>query len=945
MGAILTGEDVGDTLTLSANISDATDSGNCKVDVIVNGGLVAASKSVPVKESTVEFDLPANYSYYYLKIVQADGDIAVTAPVWIGEVEAIGVSGLSTDTELPVSGEPISLTLDLYNNETANLDISSIQFTAGGEVIHTVDLAQEGLLTLPVGTASYTFSYTHNGVGAVTLGVTVTGTYNGVEKQYNGVLQLDYIPGAMLTNVLVDGTHGNDYVTGSYSGNYTKLVSLGADNFARVTVETQEITAQMLEDCQLLLISSPAKRTLDGYKTSHFSDAFIQLVADYVAGGGTVVLCGAADYNDSTACQSHTEINKLLTAIGSTLRLRSDEVGEKNDDGTVSYGLSLSNYDQSSPWLSGAEDGMAYSLYSACSVDMGQEGDTDQVYAPQALIYGGENTFSVDMKTDTGYAVEGDVEVVPAGQVVAAAVQETKAGGYIFVAGSAFFSDYSMETDENALQLNGLLMQNILQTVAKQLPVTPIAQMRQGNMGDVFCVEGYVTAGTDNEYNTFFDTVYIQDETGGVTIYPFSEDGLALGTKVQIVGYVDAYQDDLELQVLRYQILEEEPQIIQPKVLSAAQAMDYATYGGQLVQTTGTIVDISYQGTSVTQLKVKDAQGDIATIFIDGYIYSGTTGKNELASFCQLGATVTAAGMCFMHPETGAEISTCCLRVRNCDEITLAAHTHVPELVNAVSPTCTEPGYTGDSVCSICGQTLQTGQTIAALGHDMVVTTVAPTETEQGYDLHTCSRCGESYKDNFVDPLPPTDPCEGYTDVNRNAWYHSAVDYVIVNNLMGSTSSSAKLFAPNNTVSRAMVATILWRQAGQPAAEGTKSFPDVQAGTWYADAVAWCGETGIINGYGNGNFGPNDPITREQLAALLRRYAEKQLHQDVSAQADLDRFSDGASISGWAKADMAWAVSLELIRGKDTSATPALAPLDQASRAELAQILQRFLTQ
>ena len=784
MGTILSSEDVEDTVRLKAVISDPTDTGSVKVDVMVNGGIVAATKSVPVRESTVEFDLSASYSYYYLRLTQADGNIAVTAPVWIGEVEAIGIKDVTTDADIPIQNEQMQITLNLYNDEDLDLTIDSIVFTVGGQTVHTVDLAANGLTALAAhSTASYTFPFTYGGIGTMILNATVNGVYNGVDKQYNGVLQMEFLPDAMISNVIIDGTHYNDYVTGNYSGNVTKVVQLGADNFARVRVETGRITKDMLDDCRLLIITSPAKRSMSGYYTSHFEDSFVSMVADFVAGGGSVVLCGSADFNDSTACQTHTEMNKLLAAIGSTVRLRSDEVGELRDNGTVNYAPELKNFDITSKWMAGARADMGFEVYSACSVNIGNNAETTAVYPAQKLVWGNAETFSLDTKTDAGVSVNSEelLYVQQPGDVIETVVQDTKAGGHIFVSGGVFLSDFNMETDENELKLNGVLMQNILAGTGAPLPVTPIADMRQGSMGEVFCIEGWVTNGTANDKTKFFDTIYVQDETGGVTVYPYSVEGLQIGTKVRIVGYKDAYQDDIEIQVLRCTILDgENLNVIEPKSVKCEDAMNYHKNGGQLLKTQGVIIEALYLGDAVTQLRLKDETG-VAMVFIDGYIYSGTTGRNDLADFCTEGAVVSAVGLCFMHPEAGSDVSTCCLRVRDCDEVVLIAEECEHDFTETVTaPTCTAGGYT-TYTCAICGYSY-VGSEIDPLGHlwDDGVVTVEPTTSTSGVRTFTCTRCGATK----TEPIPPIEepPCahdNPYTEHKEPTCLDAGYDRVI----------------------------------------------------------------------------------------------------------------------------------------------------------------------
>jgi hypothetical protein len=175
-----------------------------------------------------------------------------------------------------------------------------------------------------------------------------------------------------------------------------------------------------------------------------------------------------------------------------------------------------------------------------------------------------------------------------------------------------------------------------------------------------------------------------------------------------------------------------------------------------------------------------------------------------------------------------------------------------------------------------------------------------------------------------------------FDDVAGDSWYADAVEYVYRNGMMKGTGETA--FSPNVTTTRGMIVTILHRMEGAPAAQGGNAFLDVPAGQYYTDAVAWAAAKGIVGGYGDGNFGPNDPITREQMAAMLYRYASQKGY-DVAGRADLSSYTDAQLISGYAQDALAWANDQGLVKG--TSAT-TLTPGGEASRAEVAVILMRF---
>ena len=174
-----------------------------------------------------------------------------------------------------------------------------------------------------------------------------------------------------------------------------------------------------------------------------------------------------------------------------------------------------------------------------------------------------------------------------------------------------------------------------------------------------------------------------------------------------------------------------------------------------------------------------------------------------------------------------------------------------------------------------------------------------------------------------------------FTDVTEANWYYDEVYYVWANGLMQGTSAST--FGPNVDTTRAMVVTILWRLEGEPASGYDMDYSDVAGGAWYAGAVRWATEHGIVNG-SEGQFYPGGTVTREQLAAMLYRYAQYKGY-DLTAGGDLSGFADAGAVSGWAETSLEWAVSQSLIQGSANQ----IDPTGSAIRAQLAAILMRFM--
>jgi len=201
-----------------------------------------------------------------------------------------------------------------------------------------------------------------------------------------------------------------------------------------------------------------------------------------------------------------------------------------------------------------------------------------------------------------------------------------------------------------------------------------------------------------------------------------------------------------------------------------------------------------------------------------------------------------------------------------------------------------------------------------------------PPETHTGY--RACRR----------DDACPIWP---FADAAPTAWYHDGVHYCIEKGLMHGIS--ADKFLPDGSVTRAQLAAILWRLEGNPAPVSAAGFSDVADGAWYAGAVRWAADSGVVKGYADGRFRPNDAVTREQMAALLYRFAEyKGYDVSIGGDTDLLRFVDGAAVGGYAVPAMRWACGSGLMTGAQRDGGMALAPRDTTTRAQAATLLTRF---
>ena len=320
-------------------------------------------------------------------------------------------------------------------------------------------------------------------------------------------------------------------------------------------------------------------------------------------------------------------------------------------------------------------------------------------------------------------------------------------------------------------------------------------------------------------------------------------------------------------------------------------------------------------------------------------------------------ATCTEAGWAAYQTCTRCDYTTY-------KEIPATGHTEAaPVRENEVAATCTEAGSYDEVVyCSVCHAELsRAAKTINALGHDLVDHEAkAATCTEAGWAAYqTCTRCdyttykeipatGHTFENGVctvcgaADPdyVKPEEPwVNPFVDVRESAWYFEGVRYAAQHGLFNGTSATT--FEPEADMTRAMLVTVLWRMAEQPEPTVEVPFTDTSRTDYYAKAVAWAYENKVVNGTSPTTFDPDGKITREQIATILYRYAEKKGY-DVSKQNDLSGYPDADKVSGYARTALAWANALELVKGTNEGGVDYLDPQGHATRAQVATILMRY---
>lgn len=337
-----------------------------------------------------------------------------------------------------------------------------------------------------------------------------------------------------------------------------------------------------------------------------------------------------------------------------------------------------------------------------------------------------------------------------------------------------------------------------------------------------------------------------------------------------------------------------------------------------------------------------------ATCTTDGY--SGDVYCTECGAKLKEGQTLAAlghawdAGVVTVQPtETREGVRTfTCARCQATKTETIPRLTHTHSYTAVVTePTCTDKGYTTHT-CACGDSYIDTYVNALAHAWDAGVVTVQPTATQDGVKTFTCTRC----KITKTERIPATGedkPCDGgancpsgkFTDVNTTKWYHSAVDFSVTRDLFNGMGDGR--FAPESSMTRAMLVTVLWRYEGEPH-EGENTFTDVPDGQWYTDAVAWAAANGVVKGVGNEKFDPNGNVTREQMVTILFRYCGDKGF-DTGARTNLGSFPDVGNVSAYAKVPLEWAVAEGIVNGSDGK----LLPKGNATRAQVAAILMRFI--
>ena len=968
MGSII---DVPEKLSfeVSFNDPDRTDS-IAKVELVANSGKVAYTwdNAADLAKGSVSVTLDPEYTYYFVRVTEGDGDLAVTAPVWVGESLKLGISKAECGTSTPVTDEELTITTTFFNSEAKPATIKSITYTIGNETIGTVT---DAIALAASSTQDVEFKYTPTKARVMTVKITAVIEQDGKEYTFTKDVALDVLDADKLVYIGIDASHYNEYVAGNYKDSMGNFGELAAGYSVRtVMLKTSEELIAACGNAKFkgLILTAPSRRLADAQTDPRtYSGAELNAIKAFNENGGMVVLAGWSDnYENYDVIQNNPAIkhmaatqNEVLAALGSSLRISDDATYDdvrSAADGVDKWRLYFSAYNMENPLLKGVEFDAEhpfdklyterFSHYGGASiyaVDASGNPTSTMPATVSPVVYGHATTYSVDVDKDGlgGAATPKYTFADNDDRLMVMASEQLEGKGLIVVSGAAFMSNFEVQyqASDNGAEKNYSnykICQNLL-SMLNQTQIDKISDVQaEKDEGVKYTIEGIVTSnasGYDKD-TAFFDCIYVQDNTAGINAFPVAGN-FKIGDKVRITGTTSSYQGERQIAVTKIEKIAD-AEAPAPLDVTAAQVNDGSVLG-TLVRVKGTITRVEEAEGKIQTIMVKDAAGNETRIFIDGYITKDKEVQNAV-----IGNQVEAVGLASYDNTFVLSDGTPVyprIRIRDRDDVVCSKSDSKIWSVTLVTDGGTINSGNVTAYIEGVGAVLPTDVTrrnYIFLGwftaDNIRVTEISAADS--GDKIFYAHWMAAGTIPGIIDAIGDS-MC--FDDVTKGDWFYKDVEYVYNEGIMDGVSK--REFAPNETLTRAMIVKILYRIEGEPAGYRSSDFNDVESGRWYTGAVAWAAEKEIVKGYGNGKFGPNDPVTREQLAAILYRYTQYKGWSTPAASGNLDGFKDAASVSSYAVDAMNWAVDEGLLKGANNK----LSPKSNATRAQVAAIIHRYL--
>ena len=758
MGSILS--EVPSALDFEVSVSDPdkTDS-IAKVEIIANSGRVVHtwSSAAELASGTLSLTLDPNYSYYFVRVTEADGDLAVTSPVWVGDMLKLGISNFVCGTSTPVTGEELTLTTTLFNSEATDATVTALSYTIGGV---SIGVDNTGYTLAASSTLDIPFKWTPDKARVTTVTVTAVVKQGNNEYTFTKTVELDVQDAEKLVYIGIDASHYNEYVAGNYKDSMGNFGELASDYSVRtVQLNTSEdlIAACGNPKYKALILTAPSRRLAAAQSDPRtYSADELAAIAAFNTRGGIVILAGWSDnYENYDVIQKNPDIkhmaatqNEVLAALGSSLRIGDDATYDdvrSAADGVDKWRLYFSTYNTENLLTDGVivdpenpydklytERFSHYGGASIYAVDAAGNPTSALPTTVSPVVYGHATTYSVDVDNDglggdktPKYAyADGD------NRLIVMASEQLDGKGMIIVSGAAFMSNFEVQAQlDNGAEKNYSnyrICENLLRMI-NPITVTPIKVVQAEKDENIkYTVEGIVTSnasGYDKD-TAFFDCIYVQDDTAGINCFPVAGN-FKIGDKVRITGTTSSYQGERQLAVTDIEKIGEETPVV-PTPVTSKQVNDGSVLGS-LITVKGQITRVEMADGLVQTIIVKDSNGDECRVFIDGYI---TTDKDVVNA--EVGREITVTGLAsYDNTFTLSDGTPIAPRIRIRDRADVVCgdmmeqHSHnFGEWVITKSPTCTDPGQRMRS-CD-CNE-IET-EVIQPTGHD--------------YEDGICKNCG-----------------------------------------------------------------------------------------------------------------------------------------------------------------------------------------------------------
>ncbi|MBP1963780.1 S-layer homology domain-containing protein [Paenibacillus aceris] len=953
-----------------------------KVELITNGNKVVSSISPMSTDFTWNptVDITGGQQWFVVKVTQMDGERIYSAPIWSQVVTTdVKISGINVVGDSLVAGSPSTLEAGLTNlgsQDLSNLNVHFYYDTV--DAAHLIGDATVASITSK-GTATARVTWTNPLQGDHTL-IAVLDTPPGDSPLDNQFNQSVTIKASLGIKVMIDASHKNENTTldaGTYKDNLKSFTKQLQQEGYTVVENTSPLTSASLSDVKVLMFTHPSVAVTADESA---------VIAAFVQAGGSLLLT-----EKSNNSSNPTISNNLLQQLGSTIQVSNDGIFDTSLDGnfwtppigTNTFTVRLhpgivKNYI--------TDRSLTVEYYSGASLEkVGHEAlvDSDKV---TILVKGNETTFQ-DKISSGGYAYD-TTDDGSGGSAIPAIASEEVGNGRIIVSGMNAFNDKQMDESYNAKGNNELGLNAINWLAHRETRIDTIAKARTMPDGTPEVIEGTVVTGS----NIFFDAFYVQDATGGIMAFKeLPENSLVEGDTVRIYGQMKTFENNKELDFNAFNldvIKTGHTDPVTPRKLTTDQAT-LEENQGMLVKVTGRVVSKFDDNSYV----INDGTGPVL-VFTDGYIVNQSGPVPSLA----VGDTLEAVGLASKNTEGtrirvrntkelvklstpvdvapantggggGAALApnTEIIYANNGGTVTLnGAKIAIPAgsvngnisnfkvTVNKVTDTSSLPIDASSKLISdvfdiskdIAGEfskpvqiTLPFDKNKVDMDQSLIGIYWLNEETKKWIPLDNpqvdssnatvTGSVNHFTKFAVLVTSKPAIPV-AFSDTKGHWAEKSIIELVQKGSINGYPDGT---FKPNENITRAEFVSMIVKAFNLKEQVG-KVFADTSS-HWAKSFIATAASQGIVNGYTDTTFGPDDSISREQMAAIIVRAAQ------INSVAEATAYTDNSEISEWAKAAISTANSARLMNGYEDG---TIRPKGNTTRAEAATVILRALT-